>query len=113
MNLFGHIVSGYPGSRTASIAPAGHVFQDIQRIIGKQVELNVFRDPCLLVSPWAALDVPGLDLEDAFSMRSGFGKIKGSTAEHMKIQSMQNSQGTYQNSLSIFFNSSKDSNILL
>ena len=38
-DIYGHIVSGFPGTGTAYIVPASQIFQDIRRSLGKSVEL--------------------------------------------------------------------------
>jgi hypothetical protein len=38
-DIYGHIVSGFPGTGTAYIVPASQIFQNIQRSLGKSVEL--------------------------------------------------------------------------
>jgi hypothetical protein len=38
-DIYGHIVSGFPGTGTAYIVPASQIFQDIRRRLGKSVEL--------------------------------------------------------------------------
>ncbi|KAF4626101.1 hypothetical protein G7Y89_g12059 [Cudoniella acicularis] len=39
--VYGHIVPGYPGTGTAYVVPSVQIFQDIQRRLGKSVELFV------------------------------------------------------------------------
>lgn len=91
-NLVGHVVLGCPESRTAYIAPARQVFQDIKCTLGMQVELNIFQDPFFLMSSWAVLDMPGMEWDV-------FDQVQMVTVEDARSDSTQATHGMILDSL--------------
>ncbi|KAH8586937.1 hypothetical protein B0O99DRAFT_41432 [Bisporella sp. PMI_857] len=72
-DVYGHVVSGYPGTETAYIVPSLQIFQDIQHRVGKPVELfahaaNKARDN---ISEYPGSTIRGTVVHDFDALRPG------------------------------------------